>query len=142
MEQLGHLIRVVARGAVPARRGRGIDKGRHKRNALPNYVHTSWVTIANEYLLVQRAVSRRRSGGKRELVHSLALEGVVGIEVLAGGVEVGVTHEVLHRHDVAPLFKEARGVGVAEFMQSCVLDLRPLCYTLQSPEEMRLSSTY
>ena len=39
---------------------------------------------------------------ERKAVHGLAFQILVGVEVLAGGVDVGVAEEFLHRDDVAP----------------------------------------
>jgi hypothetical protein len=43
----------------------------------------------------------------------LAFQVLVGVQVLAGGVDVGVAEEFLHRDDVASALQEPRDISVA-----------------------------
>ena len=71
---------------------------------------------------------------KREFADGFAFQGVVGVQVLARGVEVRVAHEMLDGNDIAAFFKEARGVGVTEFVQRSVLDPSALCDAFEPTE--------
>ncbi len=71
---------------------------------------------------------------ERQFVDGGAFEGVVGVQVLARGVEIRVSHEVLDGDDVAPFLKEARRIGVTELVQRGVLDASPFCDSFESAE--------
>lgn len=69
-------------------------------------VHARWLSVAFE----------------SEAADRFSFQVLVGVEVLAGGFKVAVAHEFLNRDDVGARFKEAGGVGVAEFVEGGVLD--------------------
>ena len=71
-----------------------------------------------------------------EFVDGGAFKGVVGAQVLAGGVEVGVAEEVLDGHDIAAALQEARCVGVAELVEVCVFDADAGGYVFQPAEHL------
>ena len=66
----------------------------------------------------------------------MAFEVFVGVEVLAGGVDVGVAEELLHRYDVGAALKKPRGVGMSEFVEGGVFNLGLRCDSFQGSEEM------
>jgi hypothetical protein len=60
---------------------------------------------------------------ERKAVDGLAFEVFVGVQVLAGGVDVGVAKEFLDSDDVASTLQQPRSVRVAEFGEGCVFDV-------------------
>lgn len=47
----------------------------------------------------------------------MALQLFIGIEVLTRRIEIAVSHQPLHGHDVATALQQSRGVGVPELME-------------------------
>lgn len=52
----------------------------------------------------------------REAAKGLALQCFVGVEVLAGGFDVAVTHQLLDGDDIAARLKVPGGIGMPEFV--------------------------
>ena len=70
--------------------------------------------------------------GEGEAADGFAFERVVGVQILARGIEVGVSHEVLDCDDVAAFLQKPRGVCVPELMKCGVPDACALCESLES----------
>ena len=71
--------------------------------------------------------------GEGEAADGFAFEGVVGVQILARGIEIGMSHEVLDCDDVAAFLQKACGVGVSELVKCGVSDASALCESLESP---------
>ena len=70
----------------------------------------------------------------------MAFEVFVGVEILAGGVDVGVAEEFLDGDDVTAALQEPRGVG-GGICEAWRLSLLPFGrWFFESSEQMRLSS--
>src|ERR1035441_3741395 len=85
------------------------------------------------------AISFASQHGEGELVGRASLEFLVRIKVLPCGIEVAVPHEFLHGHNVTPVFKKARCVGVPELVESGIRDLGSLSNHFQPPQQVCLS---
>src|ERR1017187_5405641 len=84
------------------------------------------------------AVSFASQRGKGEVVDRASLEFLVRIKVLPRGIEIAVSHEFLHGHNVTPAFKETGRVGVPELVEGGARDLGSVSNHFQSPQEVCL----
>ncbi len=79
-----------------------------------------------------------RQGSEREPAYRASLELFIRIEILPRGIEIAVPHELLHCHDIASAFEEARRIRVAEFVECGPRDLRILRKLLESSQQVGL----
>jgi hypothetical protein len=97
------------------------------------------------FLLAFKTIKKpdcRSSTGEGKPPYCFAFEGIVRIEILARGVEIRMSHEVLDRDDIAAFFKKSRCVRMSEFMQSSMLDASTLRDSLKSSQQVSLMAAY